>query len=119
MQEALRPAPVCARGGEQLFLKVKQEARVCARRAGMREHGHPPHRLAWVFKNRWVLESGHAAQGAPTCWFSEAKLEAGAGVREAGGHAERAHAPATMLLALERTIQQRRSAAPGETLARM
>ena len=53
------------------------------------------------------------AQGAPTCWFSEARLEAGEGVREAGGHAERAHAPAITLLALERTIQQRRDAAPG------
>lgn len=34
-------------------------------------------------------------------------------MREAGGHAERAHAPATTLLALERTIQQRRAVAPG------
>ena len=41
-------------------------------------------------------------------------------MREAGAHAERAHAPATTLLALARTIQQRRDAPPGnpsQTLA--
>jgi len=55
------------------------------------------------------------AQGAPSCWFSEVRAGAGAGgaVREAGAQAERAHAPASTLLALERTIQQRRSAPPG------
>ncbi|KAK9838255.1 hypothetical protein WJX81_000460 [Elliptochloris bilobata] len=50
--------------------------------------------------------------GAPTCWFSEAKL-GDAGLHEAGGHADRAHAPATTLMVLERTIQQRRSAPVG------
>jgi hypothetical protein len=54
-----------------------------------------------------------------TCWFTEARLqseEAGGSVTEAGSPSH-THHPATTLLALEATIQERReamsSAAPG------
>lgn len=46
--------------------------------------------------------------GARTCWFSEASLEGGGGVKEEGHHDHHAHVPRTTLLALERTIQERR-----------
>jgi hypothetical protein len=51
-------------------------------------------------------------QGARSCWFSEASLDE-AGVAEAGGADRRDRAPLTTLLALERTIRQRRDAAGG------
>lgn len=46
--------------------------------------------------------------GARTCWFSEASLEGGGGVKEEGHHDHHTHVPRTTLLALERTIQERR-----------
>jgi phosphoribosyl-ATP pyrophosphohydrolase/phosphoribosyl-AMP cyclohydrolase len=49
--------------------------------------------------------------GARTCWFSEASLDTkseGEGVKEEGHHDHHAHVPMTTLLALERTIQERR-----------
>lgn len=46
-----------------------------------------------------------------TCWFSEATLNPADGVvTTAGDHKHTDHAPATTLLALERTIQGRRDA---------
>lgn len=50
----------------------------------------------------------HAFQGAPSCWFSEAALREGS-VAEAGEHSSSEHAPLSTLLALERTIAQRRA----------
>lgn len=46
--------------------------------------------------------------GARTCWFSEASLENNEGVREEGQHDRHANVPQTTLMALERTIQERR-----------
>uniref|UniRef100_A0A7S0RZ92 Phosphoribosyl-AMP cyclohydrolase domain-containing protein n=1 Tax=Chlamydomonas leiostraca TaxID=1034604 RepID=A0A7S0RZ92_9CHLO len=48
--------------------------------------------------------------GARTCWFSEASLDAGHHVHTEGEHTHSDHVPMTTLLALERTIQQRRDA---------
>ena len=57
-----------------------------------------------------------AEQGARACWFSSVGLAAAqdgwaARVQEEGGHESRAHAPLSTLLALERTIRQRREQA--------
>ena len=49
--------------------------------------------------------------GARTCWFSEASLslsDSDDGLKEEGHHDHHAHVPRTTLLALERTIQERR-----------
>jgi len=54
----------------------------------------------------------HAMQGAATCWFSEVALSDGK-VVERGMHTSRSMAPATTLLALQRTIQQRKEDTSG------
>ena len=54
------------------------------------------------------------AQGAASCYFSEVGGGGGGGVREAGGHRTRAHAALPTLLALQRTIQDRRAAAEAD-----
>lgn len=48
-------------------------------------------------------------QGATSCWFSSIELSSSEGVGEVGQHASRDQAPLSTLLALERTIQQRRA----------
>ena len=53
-----------------------------------------------------------ASQGARTCWFSEVGLSRD-GIREVGDHGSRNSAPLPTLLALERTIAERRRAAEG------
>ena len=58
--------------------------------------------------------SVHCLQGAATCWFSEVSLS-GDTVTERGDHTSRAMAPATTLLALQRTIQQRKEDSSGAT----
>ena len=46
-----------------------------------------------------------------TCWFSQASLEGSPSkVHEAGAHDHAAHVPRTTLLALERTIAERKEA---------
>lgn len=48
--------------------------------------------------------------GARTCWFTEAAVGDGGAVSSCGQHeAHHEHSPATTLLALERTIAQRRA----------
>lgn len=50
-----------------------------------------------------------AVQGATSCWFSGVELSDSEGVSEVGQHDSRDQAPLSTLLALERTIQQRRA----------
>lgn len=50
-------------------------------------------------------------QGAPSCYFTEVKREKGGSIEEQGSHDSRDHAALPTLLALERTIAQRKSAA--------
>lgn len=58
-----------------------------------------------------LLRCNFMAQGAPSCWFSTVGLSADEGVNEVGEHSSRDQAPLSALLALERTIQQRREEA--------
>ena len=51
-------------------------------------------------------------QGAATCWFSVVSLTDG-GVTEQGEHTSRLMAPASTVLALQRTIQQRKNDSSG------
>lgn len=53
-----------------------------------------------------------ATQGAATCWFSEVALSDHA-IVERGEHTSRSMSPATTLIALQRTIQQRKEDTSG------
>lgn len=59
--------------------------------------------------------------GARTCWFQEASLESASAhheVKEEGKHDHAGHVPRTTLLALERTIQERREAMESKSEAK-
>ena len=58
------------------------------------------------------VEQFPATQGAETCWFSEVALSDQT-IIERGEHTSRSMSPATTLLALQRTIQQRKEDTSG------
>ena len=66
--------------------------------------------MAWRSASAEGNPPSLAAQGAPSCWFSELELADGH-VTESGHQHSRAASPLPTLLELERTIQSRREAA--------
>ncbi len=64
-----------------------------------------------------LLTVADVVQGATSCWFSSVGLSSSEGVSEMGQPASRDEAPLSTLLALERTIKQRREESGAGTSA--
>lgn len=57
------------------------------------------------------MHLAHMMQGALSCYFTQVKRGEGGNIEQYGSHDSRDHAALPTLLALERTIAQRKSAA--------